>query len=121
MMELRKALTTYLKTLHPRIYFQLAPETAVFPYIVYDIPNSFSDGEGGEIVTLDVDGWNSKGTGDTTIIEELMESINNLDKKVFSTASMSVVFYLDNRMSMTDADKAIQRRKYIYSGRLIRK
>ena len=119
MMEIRKAIQTYLKTLHPRIYFQVAPETAVFPYIVYDLPSIYCDGEGMETVVLDIDGWDMNTTGDTTTIENLMQSINGLDKKVLTTDKISVVFYLENKMALTDTDKTIKRRKYVYQGKLI--
>lgn len=121
MIDVRKAVSTYLKTLHSRVYFQIAPENAVFPYIVYDIPNSFSDGEGGEVVTLDIDGWDLNNTGDTTAIEALMQTINTLDKKVLTTDNISVVFYLENKMPLIDDDKRIKRRKYTYSGKLFRR
>ncbi|GLC32919.1 hypothetical protein [Clostridium omnivorum] len=121
MIEVRTALSTYLKSLHSKIYFQVAPENATFPYIVYDIPNSFSDGEGGEVITLDIDGWDMNNTGDTTVIETLMQTINSLDKKVLTTDNISVVFYLENKMALIDDDKRIKRRKYTYSGRLIRR
>lgn len=120
MIEVRKALNLYLKTLHPRVYFQTAPENAVFPYIVYDLPNIISDGEGGEIVTLDIDGWDMNTTGDTTTIENLMQTINSIDKQVLTTDEITVVFYLENKMALIDDDKRIKRRKYTYSGNLIR-
>lgn len=121
MIEIRKALSTYLKTLHTRVYFQIAPTDAIYPYIIYDLPNSFSDGEGGEVVTLDIDGWDSNITGDTTIIENLMKTINVLDKKTLTTDEIVVTFYLENKIPLLDDDKAIKRRKYIYQGRLMRR
>lgn len=121
MQEVRKAVYTYLKTLHSRVYFQQAPETAIFPYIVYDIPNSFSDGEGGEIITLDIDGWDMDTTGDTTIIENLMNTINAIDKKTLSTTEITITLFLDNKIPLIDEDKTIYRRKYIYSARLLRR
>lgn len=121
MIEVRKAINTYLKTLHPRIYFQQAPEDAIFPYIIYDIPNSFSDGEGGEIITLDIDGWDSNTTRDSTVIENLMKTINAIDKKTLSTNEVTLTLFLDNKIPLLDDDKNIHRRKYIYSGKLIRR
>lgn len=118
MIEVRKAIVTYLKTLHPRVYFQVAPEKALFPYIVYDLPNSFSDGEGGEIITLDIDGWDSNTTNDSTVIENMMKNINNIDKKVLMNDEISMVFYLENKMALVDDDKSIKRKKYTYQGKL---
>ena len=121
MIEIRKAVNTYLKTLHPRVYFQEAPMDAIFPYIVYDLPNSFGDGEGGEVVNLDIDGWDSNNLGDTIVIENLMQIINSIDKQVLATDKITVVFYLDNKIPLLDDNKQIKRRKYIYSGLLIRR
>jgi hypothetical protein len=119
--ETRKAVSTFLKTIHPRVYFQSAPEDAVFPYIVYDLPSSFDDGEGGETVTLDIDGWDCNNTRDTTVIENLMQAINSINKNVLTTDNISVVFYLENKIPLTDDDKRIKRRKYTYSGKLFRR
>lgn len=121
MIEVRTALSAYLKTLHLRVYYQTAPEDAVYPYIVYDFPNSFSDGEGTEIITVDIDGWDYNDTNDTTVIETLMQTINALDKKTLVSANMAVTLYLENKMPILDDDKRIKRRKYIYSGRMIRR
>lgn len=121
MIEVRKVINTYLKTLHPRIYFQVAPEVAVFPYVVYDLPSSFSDGEGGEIITLDIDGWDMNNTRDTTVIENLMKTINAIDKKTLTTSEIALTLFLDNKIPLLDDDKNIHRRKYTYSGRLIRR
>jgi hypothetical protein len=131
MIALRTVLSAYLKTLHSRIYFQIAPENAVYPYIVYDLPSIFSDGEGGETITLDIDGWDFNETGDTALIETLMATINGvtdiynnstgLDKKVLATDEISVVLYLENKMALLDDEKRIKRRKYTYSGQLIRR
>lgn len=121
MIEVRKAINTYLKTLHPRVYFQIAPESATFPYIVYDLPNSFSDGEGSELISLDIDGWDTNNTGDSTALENLMKTINSIDKKTLTTTEIAITLFLDNKIPLLDDDKAIHRRKYIYSGRLIRR
>lgn len=121
MIEVRKELSTFLKTLYPRVYFQTASEEAIYPYIVYDLPSIFCDGEGGEVITLDIDGWDYNTTGDTLSIEDLMKNINLLDKKVFTTDNMSVVFYLETKMSLQDNDKNIKRRKYTYTGKLFRR
>jgi len=121
MIETRKVLNTYLKTLQPRVYFQVAPNDAVFPYIIYDLPSIYDDGEGLETVTLDIDGWDLNNTGDSTIIENLMSEINSLNKKTLTNDKISVTFYLENKLALLDDDKRIKRRKYTYSGRLFRR
>lgn len=121
MIEVRTVLNTYLKALHPRVYFQTAPDNAVFPYIIYDIPSIFCDGEGSEVVALDIDGWDSNSTGDTTIIENLMKNINDLDKKTLMNEDIVATFFLENKLALTDDDKKIKRRKYIFYGKLMRR
>jgi hypothetical protein len=119
MIELRRALNAYLKTLHPRVYFQAAPDTAEFPYLVYDITNIFDDGEGQQIITLDIDGWDKPGNGDTTTLENLMSVVNEgLNKKTLTTDKIAVTFYLDSKIPLIEDDPRIKRRKYVYQGRL---
>lgn len=121
MIDLRTLLVTYLKTLHPRVYFQVAPENAVFPYIVYDIPSIMCDGEGYEVATIDIDGWDLNDTNDTIAIENLMDIINQLDKKTLSNANISASFFIDNKLAIIDEDKRIKRREYTYQCRIIRR
>jgi hypothetical protein len=98
----------------------VAAEKDIYPYIVYDIPSIFCDGEGGETIVLDIDGWDSNTTGDTTAIENLMLAISGLDKKTLTTDNIVVTFFIENKLALTDTDKAIKRRKYTFSGRLMR-
>lgn len=127
MIKFRETLIKYLKTKHPRVYFQDAPSTAPYPYLVIDF-HSVPNGEGQEIITVDIDGWDRPKNGDTTEVETLMDLINGngdifeptgLDKRTLTTEDLVVSFYLDNRMPLTDPDKSIKRRKYIYQARLI--
>lgn len=121
MIELRILLQEYLKTLHSRVYFQTVNEKEMFPYIIYDFPNSIPDGEGYELITVDIDGWDYNNTGDTTEIENLMRIINSLDKKTLISDDTAVTFYLENKIPLVDPDKRIKRRKYIYQAKLFRR
>ncbi len=109
----------HLKAIHPRVYFQVAPESAQYSYIVYDFSNSLDDGEGLQVITLDVDGWDNPGNGDTTALETLMDTINeSLNKKSLTTDTLTVSFYAETKLPLTDDDPRIRRRKYIYQARL---
>lgn len=137
MLDLRTAIQSYLKTKHARVYFQAAPETASFPYLVFDIPNIYDDGESTETATVDVDAWDAPSDGDTTALETLIASVNaGLNKAVFVTPdgsqglilpwqpsipNMRGVFYLENKMSLTDDDPRIRRRKYVYQAKLFKR
>lgn len=121
MIELRTLLQKHLKTLHSRVYFQTVNEKEVFPYIIYDFPNSIPDGEGYELITVDIDGWDYNNTGDTTVIENLMKTINSLDKMTLINDDIAVTFYLENKIPLVDPDERIKRRKYIYQAKLFRR
>lgn len=116
MIELRTITQSQLKAVHPRVYFQVAPENEKFPYLVYDL-RVYDSGENHQLVTLDVDGWGN--SADTTTLETLMADVNkNLNKQTVITDNIVVTFYLENKLAMTDDDPRIKRRKYIYQGRL---
>lgn len=127
LIELRKMITAVLKAAHPdvvvdgasksRVHFQVAPDDAEFPYVVYDLPNSIDDGTM-ENFRLEVDGWDAPADGDTTALETLMDNIDQeLHRAVKTMPGLSAVFYRDNRLALLDDDKRIRRRKYIYQAR----
>ena len=119
MKNLRKLLHPYLKSIHPRVYFQDAPDDAQFPYLTYDFTQITNDGEAFETVALDVDGWDMPAGGDTTALENLMESVNDaLNKKTLTAEGLAITFYLDRKIPLRDDNPAIKRRKYIYEARL---
>lgn len=112
--EVRKTIQAALKTAHPRVYFQVADENAGYPYVVYDLPNSIDD-LSMERFILDVDGWDAPVNGDTTALETLMDLIDReLHRKTVLVNGVSATFYRENRLSLTDEDKKIRRRKYVY-------
>ena len=120
MLDLRKAILAKLKTIHPRVYFQSAPELASFPYIVFDIPNIYDDGEGTETATVDVDAWDN--SADTTALEMLIASVNaGLNKSTLASGNLTATFYLDTKIPLIDDDQTIHRRKYIYQAKIYKR
>ena len=117
MKKFRELIHPYLKSIHPRVYFQVAPDSAEFPYLVYDFTQIVNDGEEFETVAVDVDGWDL--TDDTTALETLMQTVNDaLNKKTLTAEGLAVTFYLDRKLPLRDDNKSIRRRKYIYEARL---
>ena len=115
--EIREIIQTALKFVHSRVYFESAPDTAVFPYLVYDLPNSNDDGTLEQFI-LDVDAWDTS-SGDTTGLETLIDSADkSLHRKTITVDdNLAVTFYRENRLTLTDDDPNIERRKYIYQVR----
>ena len=115
--EIRKIINIALKSIHPRVYYRTAPDTAVFPYLVYDLPNSTDDGTLEQFV-LDVDAWDSI-NGDTTALETLIDNADkSLHRKTITVDDdLAVTFYRESRLTLTDDDPNIKRRKYIYQVR----
>lgn len=100
------------------------------------------DGEALQLITLDIDGWDRpEVAGDTTEIENLMVAVNDgMNKLVITNMHLTTTsflspttvvlvdvmadkqfacaFYVDRKLILDDEDPKIQRRKYIYQGRL---
>lgn len=106
MKNLRKLLHPFLKSIHSRVYFQIAPDSAEFPYLVYDFTQIINDGEEFETVALDIDGWDMPANGDTTALETLMQNVNDaLNKKTLTDEDLAVTFYLDRKIPLLDDNK----------------
>ena len=116
--EMRKAIYNAIVAIHPRVHFEEAPENEIYPYVVIDLPTSTDDGSLEQFM-IDIDGWDRPLLGDTTELEELMESINEvLHRETFYIASeLAMTLYRENRLYLRDNDKRIRRRKYIYQAR----
>lgn len=117
--EIRKLINTTLRAVHPRVYYQSAPETATYPYLVYDLPDSIDD-RPIEQFNLEVDGWDKPGNGDTTALETMMESVDRaLHRKQGIFSELGVTIFRARRLSPTDDDPQIKRRKHAYDLRVI--
>lgn len=119
-LELRTELQSILKTLHARVFFNVAPDDAVFPYVVFDFPNSVDSGTL-ENYVLDIDAWDD--STDTTALETLIGTIDNAlhQKAIMLDGKMGFVIYRENRLTLRDDDPRIRRRKYVYQVRTYQK
>lgn len=121
--EIRKAISAFLKSKHPRVYFEAAPKGAEYRYLVYDLPNSNDDGSMEQFV-LEIDGWDAPANKDTLPLEELMSLVDEgteesagLHRKTLTIPGLSMTFYREHRMSLVDDNELIKRRKYVYQVR----
>ncbi len=116
MIELKNLIESNLKAVHAKVYYQKAPDNAVCPYLVYELPTSYFYEYDGTL-TLDIDGWDDE--YDTTTLETLMAAVNaKFNRLQLLSDNLGAVFYLENKMSLREDDKRINRRKYIYQVRL---
>jgi hypothetical protein len=77
------------------------------------------DGEGFELVVLDIDGWDMPDDGDTTQLENLMTDVDRaMNKTTLTTDDLVVSFYLDRKLPLEDENPNIIRRRHTYQGRL---
>ena len=112
MNRIRPALHGILTAIHPQVYFLRAPKDAEFPYLVYDLPNSFWDAEQ-EIWSLDVDVWDI--AEDTTVLEGLARQVSDtLHRLRYMDADIVFKVYRINRLALDDDDDRIRRRKVMF-------
>jgi hypothetical protein len=116
MLNIRKVIQAHLRAVHPRLHFLRAPESAKFPYLVYELEIT-NIGDDLQMVTLDVDGWDDN--NDTTELEVIMDNVKkSLNKQIMIIDKLALFLDLDRRLTLTDTDPRINRRKYIFNGRL---
>lgn len=123
MSNLRKDIQTFLKSKHPdvdgkaRVHAEQAPDDAVYPFVVYDLPNSIDDGVMENFV-LELDFWDDK--TDTTELEALCEDVDSAlhRRTVKVSSSLAATFYRENRLQIRDTDKRLRRRQYVYQVRV---
>ena len=116
MIKLRTQINNLLKTYHPQVHFQKAPDTAKMPYIVFDFPNSF-DNENQEVFSFDIDIWDDK--NDTTALETLASSLwKGLNYYRYTDADIQFSIYRENRLPPLDEEEInVKRRKLIFQVR----
>lgn len=113
MNNLRTELNKILESIHPRVYFMEAPDKVEFPYLVYDLPQSYFNDDL-EVFNLDVDVWDDK--DDTTEIETLSQAIWNMFNKYYHIdENMQFSIYRANRMTIEDDDPRIRRRTLMFN------
>jgi len=120
MIELREVIQQLLKSVHQSVFFHSAPSKIQYPYIVYDM-EIYDLGEDVWLVTMEVDGWDDD--KDSESLETLLSNINDqLNKTSIVTKNFAMIVALERIMPLSDEkDKTINRRRYVYEGRLYKR
>lgn len=116
MKEVRKAIVSSLKAIHPHVSHMRVSNDAPFPYLVYTLEITDA-GDGLNMVTLDVEGWDN--LDDTSRLEDLMGKVKNaLNKSLVINDNLFLSIYLDRQFALTDDNPQLKRRMNIFMGRL---
>lgn len=112
MNELLEIIKDLILGAHSRVYLEDAPETAVFPYVVFNLVGDIIINEGGRNdFTLEVDIWDDD--QDTTTLEALTDDIDlHLDRINQSSSTIAVNFYKTGRDMIPDP--SLKRRQLRY-------
>lgn len=117
MIQIREQIRALLLPLSSIVYFQDAPDNAAFPYVTFNIPNSFMAGEV-EVWVLDVDVWDS--ATDSTALETLANNINMaLHRARYIGDGFYFTIYREGRQTPDDEDPRIKRRKLTFQVRCL--
>ncbi len=122
--ELKKMIYTFLKTMADRVFDRIAPPDTMYPFVTYNLRSSFTDENFVmERFMLDVDVWDNDPL-DTTALETLVGSIDGdghitaatgLHRKhYYVSAVVAADSYREGRFDIDDEDPNIRRRKLRY-------
>lgn len=125
MKALRTAITTYLKTLYPNVYYEEAPSKAPMPYVVFSFNPSFTRSETGETFLLDIDGFDIPANNSSIAVEDMMELLKGdgnlledptgLDRQILVDSEVYATFAFDTRNKVTEKDKKIKHLLHSYA------
>lgn len=108
-MTLRIFLNNKLSNIHSRNYYETAPDDTVYPFLVYNLEESFDDGSI-ETFNLVMDAWDNK-TDTTEIVQLISDVDNSLHRLRGSADGLFFIFYRNNRRTITDNDSRLRRRQ----------
>lgn len=109
---LRTELSRLLKTLTTRVYYEEAPDNAVYPYTVYELDELGFD-YGKTQYQLEINAFDF-GTS-TTAVETLSDNIQKaLDQYHFINDKIQFMSYRNQRRIIREGDKQILRRRMLF-------
>ncbi|WAA10331.1 hypothetical protein [Fervidibacillus albus] len=115
MYNIRKAIQPILKSIHPLVFFETAPNDTDTPYLTYVI-QVYPEGDR-KLVVVEIDGWDIPNDGSTVELERLMQTVNDeLDKKTIQTDEFVLTLFGDRQILVEEDDKRIKHRNFTYQG-----
>ena len=108
--ELRKVITSILRKANTEVYYENATDTALYPYIVYELESINWGTVGRDDVYLIIDIWdkNDSSLNIELITDKVEDLLNNLNAP---TLSVLPTFYKESRRALQDEDKSIRHRQ----------
>ena len=120
MLDILEYLTKEFKSVCPRVYEGNAKDEAIFPYIVFSLPNSNApdDDNNVESVTLEIDIWDySQDSYDATKNVEILA--NRIEELLKYNRELGddylLIFSKRNRFKLNDPDNNMKRRQLRYN------
>lgn len=112
MRHLKTQLTTQLKNVYPKVYYENAPDDAVFPYVVYSLGSSYNN-RANCIYTLDLDVWD-KSTSSKKVDDITKDLIKKLDLTGYIDEEIQYSLYFDRTVDTGSEDKTLKRKTVIF-------
>ena len=108
--ELRKVITSILRKANAEVYYENATDTALYPYIVYELESINWGTVGRDDVYLIIDIWdkNDSSLNIELITDKVEDLLNNLNAP---TNLVLPTFYKESRRALQDEDKSIRHRQ----------
>lgn len=121
-LELKKQIQTFLLTCCDNVYYERADNISSFPYVVFNLTDSFGVEGNREDFTLEIDVWDN--TQNTLTLETIVGNIDGdgdlfdatgLHRRLITSLDLfSAKIYRDRRINITDTDERIRRRHLKY-------
>lgn len=114
MNNLLEYIFTKLSETQKPVYFEIAPQKASLPYIVFKLPNSVTVESDRMDYVLQIDLWDNK--ADTSALETLTSDIDkSLYRLQYMDATQFIKFERESRLMIPDPDPTIKRRQLRYT------
>jgi hypothetical protein len=99
------------------IYFNRAPETATFPFGVFNFTSAFQGEDGRSNFMLEIDIWDNKGNNIIDLLTLQKDLQILLHKRHCKTDDLTLFFTLESTLQLNDQEEQIRRRQLRFNVR----